>query len=247
MTKKNEVPISHLQVAEGGDDNNSLVQLFGELMDASGDCAAYENENFGVWLEHEANGRNSLWDVQASERGSQQIAKRVQARIRLVRAAGALAERPFRPRAAGVVGDAKQVARVASESGCAPWVESLAVAAGSGREIWDEPCEQWVELPHGTVGGGHLALTVAGDSMTPCLHSGDVILVNTRKAVARDCIVVARRAEDGYVVKHVTKCGKEALELSSFNTAYVPFVIERSPGVIVGVVVARLVPDSDAS
>jgi hypothetical protein len=67
-------------------------------------------------------------------------------------------------------------------------VESLAVAAGTGREIWDEPCEQWVELPDGTGTGAHLALTVAGNSMTPCPHSGDVILVNKRTTVTRDCI-----------------------------------------------------------
>jgi len=185
MTRENLMP-----------EDNSLIRLFGQVLDAGEDCSAYENENFV---------------------------------------------------AAGVIGNVKQVARVASEDGCAPWVESLAVAAGAGREIWDEPCEQWVELPDGAVGGEHLALTVAGDSMTPCLQSGDVILVNTHKPVARDCIVVARRGEDGYVVKHVTRCGKEALELSSFNSEYAPFTIERVPGAVVGVVVAKLVRGGDAS
>jgi len=70
-----------------------------------------------------------------------------------------------------------------------------------------------------------------------------VILVNTRKSVTRDCVVVARRADDGYVVKHVSRCGRKSLELSSFNSEYAPFTIDRLPGAIIGVVVARLVRD----
>ncbi len=230
MTRDNQMP-----------DDNSLVRQLGQVLDSSGDCAAYENENFGAWLEREVSGRSSAADVREIERDAQNIARHAHARINALRVGDALAERPFRPRAAAVVGNVKQIARIASDSGCAPLVESLAVAAGSGREIWDEPCEQWVELPRDVSGGDHLALTIAGDSMTPCLHSGDVILVDTRMPVTRDCIVVARRDEDGYVVKHVTRCGKATLELSSFNTEYAPFTIGRAPGAIVGVVVAKLV------
>ena len=236
---------SYRQEVGGGDDTNSLIRLVGDALDASGDCSAYENERFLAWLEREVHGRSSVADRQSSERVAQQIAKRAQARIRSARVAGALPARSFRVRPAALVGDFDHVARAASESGCAPWVESLAVAAGTGREIWDEPCEQWVELPTGFAGAGNLALTVTGDSMTPCLESGEVILVNTRKAVTRDCMVVARRAENGYVVKHVTKCGRAALELSSFNSAYEPFVIDRVPGAVVGVVIAKLVRDAE--
>lgn len=225
-------------------ESNALVRQMGQLLDASGDCEAYENENFVAWLEREVNGRILVQDCQESEAVVRGIASRAQARIRAVRVGESLQSRPLRPRTASVIGNAKQVTRLAAESGCAPWVESLAVAAGTGREIWDEPCEQWVELDRTIAGGAQLALTVAGDSMTPSLHSGDVILVNTAKPVTRDCIVVARRAEDGYVVKHVTRCGKETLELSSFNSEYAPFTIERSPGAVVGVVVAKLVRDS---
>jgi SOS-response transcriptional repressor LexA len=229
-----------------GDAGNALVRQLGQLLDTSGDCSAYENENFVAWLEREVSGRISVADRRESEIAAQRIVRRAQARIRSLRVGDALATHPFRARAAAVVGNVKQIAHAASDSGCAPWVESLAVAAGSGREIWDEPCEQWAELPNGIGTGEHIALTVAGDSMTPCLHSGDIILVDTHKSVARDSIVVARRDEDGYVVKHVTRCGKRALELSSFNTEYAPFMIEREPGAIIGVVVARLVRDGGA-
>lgn len=226
---------------------NSLVRLMGQLLDASGDCAAYENENFVAWLEREVNGRIAVRDRQQSEAVAREVASRAQARIRADRVGESLPSRPLRLRTAAVVGNVKQVAQLAAESGCAPWVESLAVAAGTGREIWDEPCERWVELDRAAASGAHIALTIAGDSMTPSLHSGDVILVNTRKSVTRDCIVVARRTEHGYVVKHVTRCGKAMLELSSFNSEYAPFTIERSPGAIVGVVVAKLVRDAGVS
>lgn len=246
MTGKNQKHSPHLET-DRGDDINSFIRLVGDALDASGDCSAYENDHFLAWLESEVHGRSSVADRQSSVRTAQQIAKRAQMRIRAARIAAALPERPFRARAAALVGNFNHVARAASQSRCAPWVESLAVAAGTGREIWDEPCEQWVELPTGFAGAGNLALTVTGDSMTPCLESGDVILVNTRKPVTRDCIVVARRADNGYVVKHVTRCGRAALELSSFNSAYEPFVIDRAPGAVVGVVVAKLVRDGEAS
>jgi phage repressor protein C with HTH and peptisase S24 domain len=104
-----------------------------------------------------------------------------------------------------------------------------------------------VELPEVAKGREHIALNVAGDSMMPWLRPGDVILVNTQGRVARDSLVVARHGEHGYVVKHVTRCGRAELELSSFNRAYAPFVIERSPGSVIGVVVARLERDGGGS
>jgi SOS-response transcriptional repressor LexA len=246
MTREDQMRSSRLKIDDGGEDD-SLARMLGQVLDASGDCGAYENESFLKWLELEARGRNSIADRRASERTAQQIAKRAQARIRVARVGNALPVLPFRTRAATIVGNVNSVVRTAADAGCAPWVESLAVAAGTGREIWDEPCEQWIEMPAGYTSGEHLALTVAGDSMTPCLHGGDVILVNTHSTVTRDSIVVARRADDGYVVKHVTRCGRAELELSSFNPEYAPFVIERGQGVIVGVVVARLARSGDAS
>jgi SOS-response transcriptional repressor LexA len=221
-------------------ETNALLRMVGQLLDGTGDCVAYEDERFAEWLEEEVLGRSSADDRRDSERAARETANRVQSRIRALRVGEAIPSRPIRARSAAVVGNVKQVSRIATDSGCAPWVESLAVAAGIGREIWDEPCEQWVELPDIARDGTHIALTVAGDSMTPWLQNGDVILVNTQRPVARDCLVVARHGEDGYVVKHVTRCGKAVLELSSFNREYAPFTIERSPGVVIGVVVARL-------
>jgi hypothetical protein len=220
-------------------DDNALIRELGRILDARGDVAAYENEQFIAWLEREVTIRDA--DAERFDAGDvTRTVRRAQARINAARVGARLAVLPLRPRSAGVVGNVKHVARVAADSGCAPWVESLEVAAGAGREIWDEPCEQWVELPASDARGECLALTVAGDSMIPALHPGDVILVNTRMPVARDSIVVARRVDCGYVVKHVTRCGRRTIELSSFNLEYVPFVIDRTPGAIIGVVTALL-------
>jgi SOS-response transcriptional repressor LexA len=245
MTREDQMPAP--QPGIDAADHENLLRLLGAELDASGDCLAYESDEFSTWLELEVRGRASAANSRASARMAQQAAKRVQARISAARVGVTLPILPLVACAARVVGNVSQIAQAASESGCAPWVESLAVAAGEGREIWDEPCEQWVELPRDATAGDHIALSVSGDSMTPWLRRGDVILVSTRKPVSRDCIVVARRAEDGYVVKHVTRCGRATLELSSFNSAYTPFVIERTRGAIVGVVVAKLVREERAS
>jgi hypothetical protein len=48
------------------------------------------------------------------------------------------------------------------------------------------------------------------------------------------------------VVKYVSKLSHRAMELSSFNVAYEPFNVMRTPGAFVGTVVARLTRESDA-
>lgn len=251
MSEDNDGAEVRLDQTEGHDNpriaQKSLLRLIGQALDATGDCRAYENDAFLEWLEQEARGRMTPAERRENEQVAQEIAKRAHARIRGLRAGAALAMRPLTACDAPIIGNVKQVANAAAASGCAPWVESLAVAAGLGREIWDEPCERWVRLPAGIDPGEYVALTVAGDSMTPYLKPNDVILVNPHARVARDCTVVARRADDGYVVKHVARCGRTELELSSFNPEYKPFTIVREPGAILGVVLARLVATGETS
>lgn len=120
-----------------------------------------------------------------------------------------------------------------------PWPE-LGVAAGVGRELWDEPCERWIELPQ-TLAAGHkyVALTVSGNSMEPALHAGDVVLVSVGTSVRRDSMVVARRPEEGYVVKAVGRLSRRAIELRSLNPEFAAFSIPRDDALIVGTVVMR--------
>lgn len=126
----------------------------------------------------------------------------------------------------------------ASRAGRAP-AGDLSIAAGTGCELWDQLCEQWVELPREVPPGRHLALTVAGDSMEPLLYAGDVVLVRLGPDAARGSVVVARLPEAGYVVKSVGHVDRFQVELRSLNAAYEPLRIWRSGDAVLGTVVGR--------
>lgn len=115
----------------------------------------------------------------------------------------------------------------------------LAVAAGVGRELWDEPATSWVELPDDVADGRHVALTVHGDSMEPMLHAGDTILVRLDARATVGDVIVARRPEDGHVVKRVSEITGDRLVLSSLNAAYDALEVPNAPGTVVGTVVLR--------
>lgn len=145
---------------------------------------------------------------------------------------GAPVERP----ASSVAGrDAMQAAESAR---CALRFD-LAVAAGVGRELWDEPATSWVELPPDLPAGQHVALTVRGDSMEPLLHAGDTILVKLGAAASVGDVVVARRPEHGHIVKRVSAATPERLVLASLNASYDDVIVPQEPGAVVGTVVLR--------
>lgn len=120
----------------------------------------------------------------------------------------------------------------------APLVE-LGVAAGTGRELLDEPCESWVALPDDLVPGRYVALRVVGDSMVPLLHSGDVVLVDLAGAVAAGGVAVARHPEHGYVVKRVGRWDARGLPLESLNSAHPTLTLVPGSGAMIGPVVLR--------
>jgi len=233
-------PRSMLQLTsrEEQDVTGDVERIFGRMLDAMGAVDGYDDERFVAWLEREhgdAHERDAI-----TRRVAASIASRMPARVRAMRAGAELVTAPLTIRDGGVTGSIAIVAERAAAARCAPWLDSLAVAAGVGRELWDEPCDRWVELPSEVPSGRYIALGVAGDSMLPHLREGDVIIVDPRRRVTRDALVVARRPDDGYVVKYVSRLTRPALELSSFHSAYPPFTIARVTGSIVGVVVARL-------
>lgn len=121
---------------------------------------------------------------------------------------------------------------------CAPRYD-LSVAAGAGRELWDEACTSWIELPEGVGAGDHVALTVTGESMKPLIHSGDVVLVRLGQELAADSLVVARGADDGYVIKRVSEMLGSRLELSSLNPEFAPLLIPNDPARVLGTVILR--------
>ncbi|HEX2780532.1 MAG TPA: S24 family peptidase [Gemmatimonadaceae bacterium] len=139
---------------------------------------------------------------------------------------------------APVAGTLSRVINPAAEAGCAPRLE-LGIAAGAGRVLWDEPCDSWLSIPDDLPRGRYVALTVKGDSMLPLLHSEDVVLVKIGSEVARDSIVVARRPDDGYVVKRVGRVGPASIELLSLNPDFPTTLVERAEGTVAGTVVLR--------
>ena len=110
---------------------------------------------------------------------------------------------------------------------------------GAGRALWDEPSESWVEVPEHLSGTRYVAIPVAGESMLPVMHPGDVVLVELGGEVARDTVVVARLADDGYVVKRVAQARADEIELASLNPEFAPIILPRDDRSIVGRVVMR--------
>jgi len=115
----------------------------------------------------------------------------------------------------------------------------LAVAAGAGRELWEEPCSEWVALPSEVPSGRYLALTATGRSMEPLLHSGDVILLRLGPELERGTVVVVRHPDNGYVVKRVDAVGPLHVELTSFNPDFPPIRVPRDTSLVLGTVVLR--------
>lgn len=123
----------------------------------------------------------------------------------------------------------------------------LSVAAGAGRELWDEPCDRWIALPEHIPSGRHVALRVSGNSMEPLLHSGDTILVRLGDELVPDAVVVACVPDGGYVVKRVGGIAGSRVELASLNPDYPAVVIPHDPSLVLGTVVLRWCTHGDHS
>jgi len=210
---------------------DELVRLAVRAGDHRLDPTVAANAEFLEWLARDARAGQRSGERRATEARAERFARRMQALVlarQLGVTAAATAPVVHEFRAEGAVRD-----------GLVPWPE-FGVAAGVGRELWDEPCERWIELPR-AVATGHkyVALTVSGSSMEPALHAGDVVLVSVGSAVRRDSIVVARRPEGGYVVKAVGRLSRRAIELRSLNPEFATFSIPRDEALIVGTVVMR--------
>ncbi|MEO8880742.1 MAG: S24 family peptidase [Gemmatimonadaceae bacterium] len=195
------------------------------------DPASDADRAFHEWLARDARAGQRSGERRATEARAERFARRMHALV-LAKQLGVMAAREE-----PVVHEARDT-RIVRER-FVPWPE-LGVAAGVGRELWDEPCERWIELPQNLAAGHkYVALTVSGSSMEPALHAGDVVLVCVGTAVRRDSIVVARRPEEGYVVKAVGKLSRRAIELRSLNPEFATFSIPRDDALIVGTVVMR--------
>ena len=115
-------------------------------------------------------------------------------------------------------------------------VFDLAIAAGVGRELWEETPEVCIEVPSDLPDGEYVALRIAGDSMTPLLNTGDMVLVRRETAAAPETVIVARVPEQGYVCKRVSRVTNSYIELDSLAAGHGAIRIPRRQALIFGTV-----------
>jgi SOS-response transcriptional repressor LexA len=215
-----------------------LVRVAGERAMERLDPLDTREWRFLEWYAREARLTLSVAERQTLERGADRFVREVRARraIQRSRVREVAAEPEMAP--AWEEGTLAQVVAAAARVRHAPALD-LSVAAGAGRELWDEPCDRWIPLPEGSPDGKYVALRVTGDSMVPLLHDGDTILVKLGDELVPDAVVVARVPDGGYVVKRVGGMAGSRVELASLNPDYPPIVIPRDASLVLGTVLLR--------
>jgi SOS-response transcriptional repressor LexA len=204
-------------------------EVIGRELVSDPEHLVWEDERFLEWLAVEARARDRVTrrmsDASFVHRGEELMAR---AHARLLRV-----ERRCAPRLLSVA--PRQEGTRVARRGPVPVIE-LGIAAGVGRELWDERVEAWVELPPELPGGEYLALKIVGESMTPLMHTGDTVLIRVGGDVQRDTVVVARHPDDGYVCKRVNRLRGDAIELSSLEPGRPLITIPRDARLILGTV-----------
>jgi len=214
-----------------------LVDLAAQAELRREDSPFYTDERLVTWLERDLESperRNEGWTAEEVHEVAERIRANVMARLLHVamRSGSPPCVREIIP------GTIPQVQDDAVAAHAAPQLD-LAAAAGAGRDLWDEQCDQWVEMPAELPAGKYIALKVAGDSMSPLFHGGDTVLVKLGPLAKPDSVVLARLADGGYVIKRVSRASPRRLELSSLNSAYPPLQVVRDEHTVVGTVVLR--------
>ena len=214
-----------------------LTELVGRRVTADLDAPAWREGRFADWMARASRERApnaDRWDAaRVAECARSARMRALIERLGVRRVHGAPEERPALASA-----PAHHAVDEAALAGCGAYLD-LAAAAGAGRELWDSECESWVELPDDVPRGRYVALRVAGDSMAPLMHAGDVVLVRLGTRVVSDSVIVARRPDDGYVVKRVGKIRRGTIELLSLHPDYPPIDVPRDEQLIVGTVLLR--------
>ena len=223
----------------------TLIQLAAEAELRRPDSRYYTDERIVDWISAEIDSPQRAHDGWEGDKITA-VARRIRARAEGIRLKVLLIDgRPQieQPVARGLVADVMSEAKAVR---AAPRLE-LGAAAGSGRDLWDEPCEQWVRVPEGVPSGSYVALQVVGDSMDPLMHTGDSVLVRIGNRVERDKVILARLPDSGYVVKRVGRVARRTLELLSINDAFSPIRVARDAHTVVGTVILRWCPHSATS
>lgn len=199
------------------------------------------NARFFEWFAKDARERQTPAERAETQRFAKEFAKRFMKRWQTEIIQVEDAPEPVPRREAPIDTSTEQALELATSARHAAYVD-LAVAAGEGRELWDEECTEWIELPPDLPRGRYLGLRVSGESMEPFLASGDTILVRLSERgerLKRGRVVVARRPDAGYVVKQLGRISSREIELHSLNPAFPPILIPRRTDSVLGTVVLR--------
>lgn len=198
-------------------------------------AAVWRDPRYLEWIAAEArveDARSRRWsEARVLAAGKAALLRAQARRLRLTRVAGRAPRR-----AAGVTGTPGAVLAAALAARSAPFV-SLGVAAGPGRDVWDEPVEEWLPLPDEIARGRYVAIGISGDSMEPLMHTGDVVLVRLGVPVRPATVVVARHPEMGYVCKLVRRIEPASLVLGSLDSSRPDIAIPRDGDHVLGTVV----------
>jgi len=217
---------------------DDLMSAVGRETELADDDLTLQDERFLFWLANDL--RAGLGHDQRSrdERDAAEFAWRALTRLKVRLAERRLPRRKLRERDATINATLAHAIPAANRERCATILD-LAVAAGSGRELWDEPCDRWLELPEDVPSGRYVALRVAGDSMAPVLGPREVILIELDATPRVDDLIVARLPDQSHVVKRVASMKGPTMELASFNPEYESIFVARDPSPVVGTVIAR--------
>jgi SOS-response transcriptional repressor LexA len=217
--------------------SDSLIDIIGYVESLRPTPPAYDDERFVTWLAHE--GRQARREADVLEANDvARLARRIctaelaeRSGVHLAdQLPGMVAVRAGWPVSSAIVELAKH--RQAA-------VVDLAIAAGSGRDLWDVECEAAVALPSSLPRGEYVALTVRGDSMEPLLHSGDLVLVRRSAELKPGAIIVMHDSDAGYVVKKVGRVQARTVELLSLNPSYARRHVRRMRSSVLGTVLLR--------
>jgi phage repressor protein C with HTH and peptisase S24 domain len=216
-------------------DGDALAEALGRTY-ARMNEEVWTDEAFLAWLAAEARARGGRRARAAYEAGAMLASGRA-LRIRVLARQSGVGLVPAAPRltAALRVDAAQHVMEEARAVGAVPYLD-LAAAAGAGRELWDEPIEEWLVPADGAPRLRAIAMRIRGESMEPLLHDGDTVLVELTPTLVRGRIVVARHPENGYVCKRVERIGRRDVLLASLNRACDDVTIPRDERLIVGTV-----------
>lgn len=100
------------------------------------------------------------------------------------------------------------------------WAQAGAAVVWEDVVDWDNVVSVEINDPKA------IAIRVKGDSMTPLISDGDLVVVSPMEDPVNERYVVAKLAGDGVVCKQYRKMADGSVELRSLNPFYAPIVCE---------------------